>query len=130
MTNPSSVTKNLKQKLPICRLIARIAGATCASYRCEASCRCTPDLPTSRHALGLYSHHKSGEYEAMDVARHSEMLEALAVVDGVRRPLFEKLDRAQRSSGLRIASPFFVQIASETDRPITLNEPPTKQLKS
>lgn len=66
----------------------------------------------------------------MDVARHSEMLEALAVVDGVRRPLFEKLDRAQRSSGLRIASPFFVQIASETDRPITLNEPPTKQLKS
>ena len=36
----------------------------------------------------------------------------------------------QRSSGLRATSPFFVQMASETLRPVTLIEPPTKQLKS
>jgi hypothetical protein len=36
-----------------------------------------PPLPTI--ALGRYRHYKGGEYEVVDVARHSETLEPLVV---------------------------------------------------
>jgi hypothetical protein len=68
-----------------------------------------PDTP-----LGLYRHYKGGQYEVIGVARHSETLEPLVVyrpldsvagwwvrpramffevvvVEGVRRPRFEKV---------------------------------------
>jgi hypothetical protein len=74
-----------------------------------------PDLtPLPNIALGLYRHHKGGEYEVIGVARHSETHEPLVVyrplynstgwwvrphamffenvmVDGVLRPRFEKI---------------------------------------
>jgi len=71
-----------------------------------------PPLPPA--APGRYRHYKGGEYELVGVARHSETLEPLVVyrplygatglwvrphamffedvvVDGVRRPRFEKI---------------------------------------
>lgn len=70
--------------------------------------------PLPALAPGRYRHYKGGEYEVLAVARHSETLEALVVyrplyndsgwwvrphamfvetvvVDGVRRPRFERL---------------------------------------
>ena len=71
-----------------------------------------PPLPAA--APGRYRHYKGGEYELVGVARHSETLEPLVVyrplynasglwvrphamffedvvIDGVRRPRFERL---------------------------------------
>ena len=49
-----------------------------------------------------------------------------------RSAYWAQLDRQpplfQRSSGFLATSPFLMQMASETERPTTLNEPPTKQL--
>ena len=45
-----------------------------------------PDLkPLPDTALGLYRHHKGGEYELIGVARHSETHEPLVVY----RPLYD-----------------------------------------
>jgi hypothetical protein len=74
-------------------------------------------LPLPAATLGRYRHYKGGEYEVIGVARHSETHEPLVVyrplyndsgwwvrphamffesvlVDGVRRPRFEKIDDA------------------------------------
>jgi hypothetical protein len=101
------------------RIGARPVRATPPQANMEKTMADLTPLPDT--ALGLYRHHKGGDYEVIGVARHSETHEPLVVyrplynntgwwvrphamlfedvmVDGTLRPRFEKIASRLRTS--------------------------------